>query len=87
MIFHITYELSSERRNDSQKRFKETGGRPPAGVKMVGRWHCAHGLKGFMIAEASEAEALAKWTQDWTDVLSFEATAVITDEQLTRIIG
>jgi hypothetical protein len=54
---------------------------------MNGRWHCAQGLRGFIIAEASEAAAIAKWTQDWTDVLSFEVTPVITDDELTRVIG
>lgn len=87
MIFHITYEISSERRNDAQKRFKQTGAPPPAGVKMTGRWHCAQGLRGFLVAESSDAAAIAKWMQDWTDVLSFEVTPVITDEELTRVIG
>lgn len=87
MTFHITYKISSERRNESQKRFKETGAPPPAGVKMTGRWHCAQGLKGFLVAESADAAAIAKWMQDWTDVLSFEVTPVITDEELARVIG
>ena len=87
MTFHITYKISSERRNESQKRFKETGAPPPAGVKMTGRWHCAQGLKGFIVAESADAAAIARWMQDWTDVLSFEVTPVITDEELARVIG
>jgi hypothetical protein len=87
MIFHITYEISSERRNDAQKRFKQTGAPPPAGVKMTGRWHCAQGLRGFIVAESSDAEAIAKWLQEWTDLLSFEVTPVVNDEQLARVIG
>jgi hypothetical protein len=87
MIFHITYEISPERRNESQKRFKETGARPPTGVKMTGRWHCAQGLRGFIVAESSDAAAVAKWMQDWTDLLSFEVAPVITDEELAKVIG
>ncbi len=37
MIFHISYELSSENREAAQNRFKETGGLPPEGVEMLGR--------------------------------------------------
>jgi hypothetical protein len=87
MTFHITYEISPAHRNDAQKRFKQTGAPPAAGVTMTGRWHCAQGLKGFLVAESSDAAAIAKWMQDWTDVLSFEVTPVITDEQLSRVIG
>lgn len=87
MTFHITYSLLPGQRNDAQKRFKATGAPPPPGVTMTGRWHCAQGLKGFLVAESSDAEAIAKWTQSWTDLLSFEVTPVVTDEQLARVIG
>ena len=87
MVFHITYELACGQRNDAQKRFKATGAPPPPGVTMTGRWHCAEGLKGFIVAESSDAEAIAKWTQGWTDLLSFTVTPVVTDEQLARVIG
>ena len=87
MIFHITYKLSPEQRNDAQKRFKETGAPPPSGVAMTGRWHCAQGHKGFIIAESSDVEAIAKWLQDWTDLLTFEVTPVLNDEQITRVIS
>ena len=87
MIFHITYQLSPERRNDAQKGFKETGAPPPSGVAMAGRWHCAQGHKGFIIAESGDAEAIAKWLQEWTDLLTFEVTPVMNDEQLARVIG
>ena len=87
MVFHITYELSCGQRNDAQKRFKATGAPPPPGVTMMGRWHCAEGLRGFIVAESSDAEAIAKWTQGLTDLLSFAVTPVVTDEQLARVIG
>jgi hypothetical protein len=87
MIFHITYKLSPGRRNDAQNRFRETGGPPPSGVTMMGRWHCAEGLRGFIIAESSDAEAIGKWIQEWTDLLTFEVTPVLNDEQVARVIG
>jgi hypothetical protein len=54
---------------------------------MIGRWYCAQGLKGFIVADSSDAEAIAKWFQGWTDLLSFEVTPVVSDEQLARVIG
>jgi hypothetical protein len=87
MLFHISYELSPLARDQAQKRFKETGALPPAGVTMQGRWHSAAGQKGYMIAESSDAVAICKWTQGWTDLLSFEITPVLTDEQVGEVIG
>ena len=87
MLFHVTYSLAPENRDAAQSRFKETGGLPPEGVTMIGRWHCAQGLKGFTVAEASDGEAIASWIQQWTDILSFEITLVVDDDQMTRVIG
>ena len=87
MTFHITYQFLPGQRDAAQKRFQETGALPPAGVTMTGRWHCAQGHRGFLIAESSDAEAIAKWIQDWTDLLTFEVTPVLTDEQLTRVLS
>jgi len=87
MLFHITYEIDPAGRNAAQDRFRETGGLPPEGVTMVGRWHAAAGLMGFLVAESSDAVAIGKWMQDWTDVLTFEVTPVVDDEGITEVIG
>lgn len=87
MLFHITYEFSPHERDNAQERFKETGAPPPDGVKMHGRWHSAAGHVGFLIAESSDAVAICKWTQSWTDLLSFEITPVVTDEEVAEVIG
>lgn len=86
MLFHITYEVSPQDRNQVQKRFKETGALPPEGVTMQGRWHSAAGHIGFLVAESSDAVAIAKWMQNWTDLLAFDITPVLTDEEVAEII-
>lgn len=87
MLFHVSWELRPEARNDAQARFKATGAPPPAGVTMHGRWHSAAGLKGYLIAETDNAVALGKWTQGWTDYLTFEATPVVTDAEAGEVMG
>ena len=87
MVFHITYSISPDHRTDAQNRFRATGAPPPSGVTMTGRWHSAEGLLGFIVAESSDAEALARWTQSWTDVVTFEIVPVVNDEQLTRVLS
>lgn len=87
MLFHITYRLTPETRDAAQARFKETGGGPPEGAKMVGRWHNAAGLQGFLIAESADPVAITRWMQDWTDLLTFEVTPIVTDEQIMEVLG
>ena len=87
MLFHITYDFSPQERDSAQKRFKETGAPPPDGVTMQGRWHSASGHVGFLIAESSDVVAIGKWMQSWTDLLSFDITPALTDEEVAEVIG
>ena len=87
MLFHITFEFTPESRDIIQKRFKETGALPPDGVTMLNRWHSATSHVGYVVAESSDAVAIAKWMQNWTDLLAFEITPVLTDEEIAEVIG
>lgn len=87
MLFHGCYVYSTDDRDAVHGRFKETGGAPPPGVEMIGRWHGTEGNCGFFLAETDDASALARWLQDWTDLISFEVTPVLTDEQFSEVIS
>ena len=87
MLFHITYTVHINHRQQAQDRFTQTGAPPPDGVTMLGRWHSAAGRKGFIIAESESAEALFTWTQNWTDHLTFKVTPVVVDEVAARVIS
>ncbi|MDA0321738.1 MAG: DUF3303 family protein [Verrucomicrobia bacterium] len=87
MLFHISYEFPPEERDDAQARFKATGAPAPDGVTMIGRWHSAAGHLGFTVAESESVVAIGKWMQEWTDLLTFEITPVLTDEEVAEVIG
>jgi hypothetical protein len=87
MKFMITYTMSPATRDAGQARFLETGGLPGDGVEMLGRWHSLGGHVGYVLAESSDTVALGKWMQDWTDLLTFEITAVGDDEEIAAIMG
>jgi hypothetical protein len=86
MLFHITYQYQPEHREPVTKRFLETGGFPPEGVKMIGRWHDVGELKGYLIAETNEALLIGKWLYEWTDYLTFRTSPVVTDEEAAEVI-
>jgi len=62
MLFHARYRYSTADRNAVHGRFLESGA-PPPGVTMLGRWHGAEGNGGFLVAEADDAAAIARWLQ------------------------
>jgi Protein of unknown function (DUF3303) len=87
MLFMVTYTFGPDHRDKAQARFKSTGGLPGEGAKMIGRWHAVGGQRGFVLAETSDAVALGKWLQEWTDLLSFDVTPVNNDEDVMKVLG
>jgi hypothetical protein len=83
----IEYEVRPEHRDQAQARLKATGGPPPEGTKMIARYHKAGGLGGYVIAETDSAEAMCRWTQAWSDLLTFTVTPVVDDETIAKVIG
>ena len=83
----IEYSISPENRDVAQARFRETGGLPPAGATMLGRWHRLSGHAGYVLCESDDAVAVGKWMQDWTDVLTFEVVPVGDDASSPRSSG
>ena len=87
MIHIIAWNFKPEHRNAVQSRFKETGGLPPEGVKMLGRWHGVGTNKGVCVAESDDALAIAKWAQKWADLMSFDVCPALTDEDTVKAIS
>ncbi len=86
MIFVSIYSYPPENQKAIEARFKETeGGKPPAGVKLLGRWFAAASGKGFGAYECDDPAALAKWAHDWADLMSFEIYPVVTDEDMAKL--
>ncbi|MCZ0731780.1 DUF3303 domain-containing protein [Mycolicibacterium iranicum] len=60
------------------ERFLETGGSPPAGAKLTGRWHGCNG-KGFAVAESDDPKAIFHWMAEWYGLMAIEATPLVED--------
>lgn len=86
MLFVSLYTIPSNNRNQTQERFKKAGGKPPAGVKMIGRWHSLAGGRGVTLLEANDAQAVAQWAQEWTDLVHFDIYPVIDDAGFAKLL-
>lgn len=87
MLFIVSWSISPDNRNAAIERFLKTGGAPPAGVTMKGRWHAVGGSAGFGIAEASDVVPIQQWVLNWNDLMSMEVHAALTDEQMAPLLA
>lgn len=87
MKYMITWSLPNPTYVAAIKKFLATGAMPPAGVKMLGRYHSVAGsASGFILAETSDHKALYTWLADWMDTCSFEVTPVVEDADAAPIL-
>ena len=62
MKYMLTFTIQPEKdkRNEAFDRFKKTGGQPPKGVKLLGRWTQVDFNKGYDLLESDDAAAMAQ---------------------------
>jgi hypothetical protein len=84
MKFMVTWSMKPAYQKEAMARFLETGGGPPEGVKMLGRWHGA-GI-GFVLAETNDVKPLYEWTDRWTDLLEFVVIPVMEDADAAEVM-
>jgi len=87
MLFVTIFRFPPEKRQAVVERFMKTGGMPPPGVKLLGRWHDLGGGRGFTVSESDDPVAAGKYFYDWTDLMTFETVPVSNDEQLAKILA
>lgn len=87
MLFLVSWKGRPQTRNAAIERFLKTGGRPPEGVTMLGRWHAVGTAGGVAVAEASDAALMQKWALEWSDVFELEVRPALTDEQAGPLLA
>ena len=87
MLFAVSWEGRPDVRDIVVERFLKTGGRPPEGVRFIGRWHHVGQISGVAIAEADDPLLMAKWALDWNDLMDMKVQLVATDEQLGPMLA
>lgn len=86
MLFIVRWEINQAVRKATIERFLKTGGAPPEGVKMLGRWHSADGEFGFAVAESNDVQAMAKWSMAWNDLLPMDVRPALNDEGMGAVL-
>ena len=86
MQYIVSWTLPQATWNAAVARFLQTGGAPPKGVEIVGRWHGMSGA-GFAIAQSNDAAALFQWQAEWGDLLEMSVTPCLTDAEAGPILA
>ena len=89
MKFMLTFSIKPETkgRDEAIARFKKTGGQPPNGATLVGRWTAADFSGGFVLLESDSVTALTEFSLMWSDLMEMRIVPVIEDAGLAEILG
>jgi Protein of unknown function (DUF3303) len=86
MKYIISWTVPQSTFNAAVARFLETGGAPPKGVTMLGRWH-GMDSRGFAISESTDAKAMYEWVAQWADVLQITVTPCVEDADAGAVMA
>jgi hypothetical protein len=81
MKFITTWSLRPDGHKNATARFLENGGKPPEGIRTIGRWHYADGSGGVHVFECDNAQILRDFAQEWGDLLELHTRPVVEDAE------
>ena len=86
MKFILTFTIPPQTRDTAIARFLETGGRPPPGVTLLGRWTQLDLCSGFVLIDSEDAKALTAFAHGWSDVVELTMAPVLDDQELSDVL-
>ena len=86
MKYILTWTVPPSSFQSAVARFLQTGGAPPSGVELLGRWHGMNGT-GFAIAECNDAKALYQFQAQWADLLEMTVTPCVGDDEAGAVLA
>lgn len=89
MKFMLTFTIKPEARgrDEAIARFKATGGQPPQGAKLLGRWTAADFSGGFDLIESDDVKALTEFSLMWSDLMELRLVPVLEDAELGEVLA
>ena len=89
MKFMMTFDWTpdTKARSEAIARFRKTGGLPPKGAKLLGRWTRADFSGGFDLLESDDAQAMAEFALMWSDLMQLTIVPVLEDDALAEVLG
>jgi len=88
MKFILTFssEPNAKTRDEGIARFLKTGGQPPKGATLLGRWTRLDLSGGFVLLESNDPKALTEFGLMWNDLMKLEIIPVTEDGDLAEVL-
>jgi len=89
MKFMMTFDWTpdTKARSEAIARFRKTGGLPPKGAKLLGRWTRADFSGGFDLLESDDAQAMGEFALMWSDLMRLTIVPVLEDAALAEVLN
>jgi hypothetical protein len=89
MKFMLTFAIkpAAGGRDEAIARFKATGGQPPKGARLLGRWTAADFSGGFDLIESDDVQALTEFSLMWSDLMELRLVPVVEDAELGEVLA
>ncbi len=87
MKFMSTWSLREGQTAGAARRFLAGEGKPPEGVKLLGRWHATDLSCGWSLTESDDAAALMSIAVNWVDELEINTVPVVEDEVAGKVLA
>lgn len=85
-ILTFSWDADKEKRDEGIARFLKTGGLPPAGARLLGRWTCLDMSGGFVLLESDDPKALTEFALAWGDLMELTIVPVLEDQDLAEVL-
>jgi len=69
------------------RRFRDRGRLTPDGLRYVDSWVTRDLTRCFQVMECSDPALLDRWIANWTDLVEFEVTPVVTSREAREAVG
>ena len=85
-LMTFSWKPDARTREEGIARFRRTGGQPPKGAELLGRWTRADLSGGFDLLESNDPKALAEFSLMWSDLMELTIVPVLEDRQLGEVL-
>jgi hypothetical protein len=85
-ICYFNWEPNTAQQSEAIRRFKATGGQPPAGASLLGRWIRADFMGGVCLLESNDPKALTEFSLMWSDVMTLQIIPIIEDAEFVQVL-
>ncbi|HEY6488452.1 MAG: DUF3303 family protein [Terracidiphilus sp.] len=82
-----TYSIRPGCVKEAVSQFLAGEANPPAGVKIIGRWHKTDSSGGYTLMESDSPVAMFEFAASWSEVLETHSTIVIEDAEAGAVLA